>query len=44
MVRRALAQRAQLMRELHQMQRDHRAQPVSTPAPRGPRPTRVTVG
>ena len=44
MVRRALAQRAQLMRELHQMQRDHRTEPVSAPAPRGPLPTRVTVG
>jgi hypothetical protein len=44
MVRHALAQRAQLMRELHQMQRDHRAQPVSAPTPPGSHPTRVTVG
>jgi hypothetical protein len=43
-VRHALAQRAQLMRQLHRMQRDHRAQPVSAPAPPGPHPTRVTVG
>jgi len=44
MVRNAIDQRAQLMRELHQMQRDRRAQPVSAPAHRGPHPTRVTVG
>ena len=44
MVRQALAQRAQLMRELRQMQRDHRAQPVSDPTRPGPHPTRVTVG
>jgi len=28
----AVTERAQLMRELHQLQRDHHAQPVSTPA------------
>ena len=44
MVRHALAQRAELMRELHQMQRDHRAQPVSTPVHRGPHSSPVTVG
>ena len=44
MVRHSLAQRAQLMRELHQMQRDHRAQPVSAPTPPGSHRTRVTVG
>jgi hypothetical protein len=44
LVRHTLDQRAQLMRELHQMQRDRRAQPVSAPTPRGPHPTRVTVG
>ena len=43
LVRQSLDQRAQLMRELHQMQRDHRAQPVSAPTPRGPRPARITV-
>jgi hypothetical protein len=32
------------MRELHQMQRDRRAEPVSAPAPRGPHPTRSTLG
>lgn len=47
LVRQALAQRAQLMRELHQMQRDHRghgAQPVSAPTPAGPRTTPFKVG
>ena len=44
LVRQTLDQRAQLMRELHQMQRDHRTQPASAPTPRGPRPTRITVG
>jgi hypothetical protein len=32
------------MRELRQMQRDHRTQPVSAPSPFRPHPTRVTVG
>jgi hypothetical protein len=44
MQRHALAQRAQVMRELRQMQRDRRAQPVSAPAPLGQHPTRVTLG
>ena len=44
MVRHALDQRAQLMRELHQMQRDHRAQPVSSPTPLAHRTPPVTVG
>ena len=44
LVRHTLDQRVQLMRELHRMQRDHRAQPVYAPTPRGPHPTRVTVG
>jgi hypothetical protein len=44
LVRHTLDQRAQLMRELHQMQRDHRAQPVSAPSHRGMHPTRITVG
>jgi hypothetical protein len=44
LVSQTLAQRAQLMRELHQMQREHGAQPVSTPAhPRAHSP-RVEVG
>jgi hypothetical protein len=44
MVRDAHAQRAHLMRELQQMQREHRTEPVSAPAPAGPQPVRVTVG
>ena len=44
LVRHTLDQRAQLMRELHRMQRDRRAQPASAPTPRGPHPTRVTMG
>jgi hypothetical protein len=44
MVRQAIAQRVQLMQELRQMQRDHRAQPVSAPAPIGRHSNRVTVG
>jgi hypothetical protein len=43
-VRNALAQRAQLMRELHRMQRDHQAQPVSAPSPFGLHPVHSTVG
>ena len=45
MVHQALAQRTQLMRELHQMQRDHNTtQPVSAPSPIGPHLSRVTLG
>jgi hypothetical protein len=44
MVRDAYAQRAHLMRELQQMQRERRTEPVSAPAPAGPQPVRVTVG
>jgi hypothetical protein len=44
MVRQALASRAQVMRELHQMQRDHGTQPVSSPAPASSRLPRVTLG
>ena len=44
MLRNAIDQRAQLMRELHRMQRDRRAQPVSAPARRGRHFDRVTVG
>ncbi len=43
-VRHALAQRAQLMRQFQQMQRERRTEPVSAPAPAGPQPVRVTVG
>jgi hypothetical protein len=32
------------MRELHQMQRDRRAEPVSAPVRRGSHPPHVTVG
>jgi hypothetical protein len=32
------------MREFRQLQRDHRAQPVSAPAPPGQHPNRVTLG
>ena len=44
MVRDAHAQRAHLMRELQQLQRERRTEPVSVPAPAGPQPVRVTVG
>jgi hypothetical protein len=45
MVHEALAQRAQLMRELRQMQRHHNStQPVSVPSPIGPHHARVTLG
>jgi hypothetical protein len=45
MVHQALAQRMQLMRELHRMQRDHNStQPVSIPSPIGPHRARVTLG
>ena len=44
MLRNAIDQRTQLMRELHRMQRDRRAQPASAPTPRGPHRTRVTMG
>ena len=44
LVRDALAQRTQVMRELHQLQRDHRTQPVSTPALPTPHLPRVTLG
>lgn len=39
-----LAERAQVMRELHQMQRDRGTQPVSTPAHRSSHTPRVAVG
>jgi hypothetical protein len=46
MVHQALAQRTQLMRELHQMQRrNHNStQPVSAPSPISPHLSRVTLG
>jgi hypothetical protein len=32
------------MRELQQMQRERRAEPVSDPSPIAPQPLRITVG
>jgi hypothetical protein len=43
-VHHAAARQAQLMRELHQLQRIHHTEPVSTPAPSTPHRTRITVG
>ena len=43
-VRHSLAQGAQLMRELHQMQRDHTTQPVSAPFHHNTHASRVTAG
>ena len=43
-VRDAIAQRAQFMRELRQLRRDHNAQPVSTPQPVHSHPSRITLG
>jgi hypothetical protein len=39
-----LKRQAQVMRELHRMQRDHRAEPVNSPAPHSLHPARITVG
>jgi hypothetical protein len=44
LVSQTLAQRAQVMRELHQMQREHGTQPVSTPAHRSAHSARVAIG
>uniref|UniRef100_Q02AX0 Uncharacterized protein n=1 Tax=Solibacter usitatus (strain Ellin6076) TaxID=234267 RepID=Q02AX0_SOLUE len=44
MVSHATARQAQLMRELQQLQRIHRTEPVSTPGPRPPHVARPTVG
>ena len=44
LVSQTLAQRAQLMRELHQMQRDRGTQPVSTPVRPATHSSRVAVG
>jgi hypothetical protein len=45
MVHDALAQRTQVMRELHQMQRHHNStQPVSVPSPTGLHRARITLG
>src|SRR5213083_1972925 len=44
LVRQTLEQKAQVMRELHQMQRDHRTEPVSSPTPQGVHRSRITVG
>jgi hypothetical protein len=43
-VRHARREQARVMRELQQMQRYHRTEPVSVPRPRVPGPERVTVG
>jgi hypothetical protein len=43
-VRHARNEQVRVMRELQELQRFHRAEPVSTPTPRIPRPERVTVG
>lgn len=43
-VHHAAARQAQLMRELHQLQRNHRTEPVSVPVPPTPRPSRITLG
>ena len=43
-VRHATARNAQLMRELRELQRNHRTEPVSVPAPHPSHPTRITVG
>ena len=44
LVRQTLKRQAQVMRELHQMQRDHRSEPVNSPAPHSLRPPRITLG
>jgi hypothetical protein len=44
LVSQTLAQRAQVMRELHQMQREHGTQPVSTPGRPTTHSSRVAVG
>jgi hypothetical protein len=43
-VHQAYTQRAQVMRELQQLQRLRRIQPVSVPARRAPFPVRTTLG
>ena len=43
-VHHASARQAQLIRELHQLQRSRRSVPVSVPAPAVPHPGRITVG
>jgi hypothetical protein len=44
LVRETLQRQAQVMRELHQMQRDHRTEPVSAPVPHTQHPSRITLG
>lgn len=44
LVRHTLEQRVLVMRELHQMQRNHRTEPVSAPAPAPMRSGPVTLG
>ncbi len=43
-VHHATARQAQLLRELQQLQRNHRNEPVSVPAPTRPHNPRITVG
>jgi hypothetical protein len=43
MVRRALTERAQVLREMERLQR-RRSEPVSLPSPRTPHRVRVTAG
>ena len=44
MVRRALTERAQVMRDIERLQRRQRTEPVSLPSPRTPHRVRVTAG
>ena len=43
-MRHARREQARVIRELQQLQRFHRTEPVSVPAPHIPRPERITVG
>lgn len=44
MVRHALTERAQVLREMERLQRRQRSEPVSLPSPRTPHRLRVTAG
>jgi hypothetical protein len=44
MVRRAVTQRVQVLREIERLQRLQRSEPVSLPSPHTPHPVRVTAG
>jgi hypothetical protein len=43
-VKHAAALQSRVMLDLHRLQRNRQAEPVSTPRPSVPRPTRVTIG